>query len=71
MPTLIRLVISLLFLVGLVYVGMFVLVAYVEPKPKPMTIRIPARELFGEPATPTIGTPAPAVTAAPAEPANP
>ncbi|WP_224703791.1 hypothetical protein [Devosia aquimaris] len=71
MPTLIRLVISLLFLVGLVYVGMFMLVAYVEPEPKPVTIRIPTRELLGEPATPGLGTPAPAVTAAPAAPANP
>lgn len=67
MPTLIRLVISLLFLVGLVYVGMFVLVAYVEPKPKPVTIRIPTRELLGEPAVPALGSQAPAVTPAQAE----
>lgn len=68
MPTLIRLVISLLFLVGLVYVGMFVLVAYVEPKPKQETIRITTRELLGEPAVPALGSQAPATTTpAPAE----
>lgn len=71
MPTLIRLVISLLFLVGLVYVGMFVLVAYVEPKPKQETIRIPTRELLGEPVVPALGTQAPATTPAPAATTTP
>jgi hypothetical protein len=47
MPTLIRLIITLLFLAGLVYAGMFALVVFVEPKPKEVTIRIPARELLG------------------------
>ena len=43
MPTLIRLIITLLFRVaGLVYAGMFALVAFVEPTPKEVTIRIPA-----------------------------
>tara|TARA_R110002020_G_scaffold15221_1_gene54232 strand:- start:650 stop:862 length:213 start_codon:yes stop_codon:yes gene_type:complete len=64
MPTLIRLVITLVFLAGLVYVGMFALVAFVEPTPEPVTIRIPARDL--------LGTEAPALPgrAAPAEPAT-
>jgi len=61
MPTLIRLVISLLFLAGLVYAGMFALVAFVEPTPKPVTIRIPARELLGGGAPALPGT-APAAT---------
>ena len=47
MPTLIRLIITLLFLAGLVYAGMFALVVFVEPKPKEVSIRIPARELLG------------------------
>lgn len=47
MPTLIRLIITLLFLAGLVYAGMFALVAFVEPVPKETTIRIPTRDLLG------------------------
>lgn len=47
MPTLIRLIITLLFLAGLVYAGMFALVVYVQPTQKEQTIRIPARELLG------------------------
>ena len=59
MPTLIRLIITLLFLAGLVYAGMFVLVAFVEPKPKEVTIRIPARELLNESAPASPGTTGP------------
>jgi hypothetical protein len=60
MPTLIRLIITLLFLAGLVYAGMFALVAFVEPTQKEQTIRIPQRDLLsgGQPALP--GTQAPA-----------
>ncbi|MET3901147.1 hypothetical protein ABIB57_005117 [Devosia sp. UYZn731] len=72
MPTLIRLIITLLFLAGLVYAGMFVLVAFVEPKPKEVTIRIPARDLLNQSAPalpggtapvepPSLVTPAPPV----------
>ncbi|WP_375452638.1 hypothetical protein [uncultured Devosia sp.] len=61
MPTLIRLVITLLFLAGLVYAAMFMLVALVEPTPKEVTIRIPARELLGESAPATGNQPAPLV----------
>lgn len=56
MPTLIRLIITLLFLAGLAYAGMFVLVAFVEPKPKEVTIRIPARDLLTESAPATNST---------------
>lgn len=54
MPTLIRLIITLLFLAGLVYAGMFALIAFVEPTPKETTIRIPQRDLLsgGQPALP-------------------
>lgn len=47
MPTLIRLIITLLFLAGLVYGGMIALVTYVQPTPKETTIRIPQRDLLG------------------------
>ena len=63
MPTLIRLIITLLFLAGLVYAGMVALVAFVEPTPKETIIRIPARELLGG------GAPALPGTAPAAEPA--
>jgi hypothetical protein len=49
MPTLIRLVIVLLVLVGLAYGAMFGLVAMVEPGEKEVTVRIPTRELVAAP----------------------
>lgn len=48
MPTLFRLLISLLFLAGLAYAGMFALVTFVEPTPREVSQRIPTRELLGE-----------------------
>jgi hypothetical protein len=74
MPTLIRLIITLLFLAGLVYAGMFALVALVEPTPKEVTIRIPSRDLLGggAPALPGSQPAAPATEPAPAaQPATP
>lgn len=75
MPTLIRLIITLLFLAGLVYAGMFALVSFVEPTQKEQTIRIPTRDLLGGGATGLPGTaPEPAETPADetaAEPAAP
>ena len=68
MPTLIRLIIMLLFLAGLVYAGMFALVSFVEPTPKPVTIRIPARELLGGGA-PALPGATPTETPDPATPA--
>ena len=70
MPTLIRLIITLLFLAGLVYAGMVALITFVEPTPKEETIRIPQRDLLsgGQPALP--GTQAPTEEPA-AEPAAP
>ena len=70
MPTLIRLLITLLFLAGLAYAGMFALVTMVEPSPKETTIRIPTGELLGERAPGLPGqTPAPAAPGAPTAPA--
>ncbi|SEQ30574.1 hypothetical protein SAMN05428969_2647 [Devosia sp. YR412] len=65
MPTLIRLIITLLFLAGLVYAGMIALVSFVEPTPKPVTIRIPAAELLNGGQRPLPGMPA-----EPAEPVD-
>ncbi|HEV2513746.1 MAG TPA: hypothetical protein VGV07_00730 [Devosia sp.] len=45
MPTLIRLIVILLVLVGLGYGAMFALVAMVQPRDKEVTVRIPARDL--------------------------
>jgi hypothetical protein len=74
MPTLFRLLITLLFLGGLVYAGMFALVTFVEPTPREVSQRIPARELLGEDAAANPGgsaaaLPQPNVSSAPAEPA--
>lgn len=67
MPTLFRLLITILFLAGLVYAGMFALVSFVEPNPKDVTQRIPTRELLGETApTRPVGMPTPNVTSTPA-----
>ena len=68
MPTLIRLIITLLFLGGLVYAGMFALITFVEPTPEEKIIRIPQRDLLsgGQPALP--GAQAPAEAPDPAEP---
>ena len=74
MPTLIRLIIALLFLAGLVYAGMIALVSFVEPTPKQVTIRIPAAELLngGQRALPgTETTPDAAPVVPPVEPAAP
>jgi hypothetical protein len=42
-PTLIRLVVALLFLVGLGYAGMFALAVFVDPGQKQVTVNIPSR----------------------------
>lgn len=70
MPTLIRLIIVLLFLAGLAYAGMFALVAFVEPTQKEQTIRIPTRDLLGGGAPALPGQAAP-VEAPASEPAAP
>lgn len=51
MPTLFRLLITLLFLAGLAYAGMFALVTFVEFEPKEISQRIPTRDLLGETGT--------------------
>jgi hypothetical protein len=67
MPTLFRLLITILFLAGLVYAGMFALVSFVEPNPQEKTMRIPTRELLGEATATRPGLPAPNVTSTPTE----
>lgn len=48
MPTLFRMLITLIFLGGLVYAGMFALISFVDPSPKEVNQRVPTRELLGE-----------------------
>jgi len=67
MPTLFRLLITILFLAGLVYAGMFALVSFVEPQQKERTMNIPTRELLGEATATRPGLPAPNVTSRPSE----
>ena len=67
MPTLFRLLITLIFLAGLVYAGMFALVSFVEPDPKEVSVRIPTREFLGEDAPSRPGLPSPNVTSSPSE----
>lgn len=84
MPTLIRLVVILLVLVGLAYGAMFALVTMVTPNEKEVTVRIPARDLLPTPqrdplvlreidTSRTVNSPPPEepepATEAPAEPA--
>jgi hypothetical protein len=74
MPTLIRLIIVLLFVAGLAYAGMFALITLVQPDPKEVTVRIPSRDLLGggAPALPGSAPAAvPEETAPAAEPAQP
>ena len=69
MPTLFRLLITLLFLAGLAYAGMFALVTFVKPEPKEVSRTIPTRDFLGEDSQTGAGTalPQPNVTSAPAE----
>lgn len=72
MPTLIRLVIILLVLVGLAYGAMFGLVAMVEPGEKEVTVRIPTRDLVAAPdRAPVVRREIDTTRQAPAEPASP
>lgn len=71
MPTLFRLIITLLFLVGLAYAGMFALVAFVEPTPKPVSQRLPARVLLGEEEAARAAMPDPLVESRPADGTSP
>jgi hypothetical protein len=77
MPTLIRLVVILLVLVGLAYGAMFGLVAIVDPGEKQVTVRIPARDLVASPERAPVvrreidTTRAAPATSAPVTPAEP
>lgn len=72
MPTLIRLVLFLLILVGLAYGAMFGLVAMVEPTEKEVTVRIPTRELVAAPErAPVVRREIDTSRVAPVEPAAP
>ena len=45
MPSLIRFLIVLSVLAGMVYGGMFALTVFVEPQPREMTVKIPAKKI--------------------------
>jgi hypothetical protein len=45
MPTLIRLLVALLFLGGIGFAGLFALTLWVDPGQKQITVKIPQREL--------------------------
>lgn len=49
MPTLIRLIVALLSLVGLAYGGMFALTMMVDPGEEEITVKVPARDLVVAP----------------------
>jgi hypothetical protein len=61
MPTLIRLVISLLFIAGLGLAGLYALTVFVNPGQKVITVRVPQRAMALTPVTPK---PQPQVTEA-------
>jgi hypothetical protein len=70
MPTLIRLIVALLFLGGLAFAGMFALSAMVDPGEREVRVRIPARDLMmttedGDPVNLRDQLPAPTVTTPP------
>lgn len=48
MPSLVRFLIVIVFLAGLVVGGMMALTIFVDPQPKDVVMKIPARELFGD-----------------------
>ena len=65
MPTLIRLLIALVFLAILAFAGLYALIVFVDPGQKQITVKIPARELVTTPIVPAQPV-APVVEAAPA-----
>ena len=71
MPTLIRLVVVLLVLVGLAYGGMFALTLVVKPREKDVTIKIPTRELVATPENAIVKRQIDTTKTAPASPAVP
>jgi hypothetical protein len=45
MPSLIRFLVFCAIIVALIYGGMFALATYVEPSPREMTVKIPAKKI--------------------------
>lgn len=52
MPTLIRLLVALIFLGALCFAGLFALTIYVDPAQKEITVKIPQRDLVLTPVAP-------------------
>lgn len=68
MPTLIRLIVALLFIGALGFAGLFALTLYVDPGEKPITVKIPQRDLVLTPVVPK--PPAPVTEAATLPPSD-
>ncbi len=65
MPTLIRLIVALLFLGGIGFVGLYALTIFVDPGEKTITVRIPTRDITLTPVVPEPPAAAPVAEAAP------
>ncbi len=57
MPTLIRLVVALVFLGALGFAGLYALTVFVDPGEKQITVRIPQRDMALTPVTSTSAAP--------------
>ena len=67
MPTLIRLIVALLFLGGIGFAGLFALTVFVDPGQKQITVKIPTRDMV---LTPIVAQPQPVVAEAAPAPAT-
>lgn len=65
MPTLIRLIVALIFIGGIGFAGLYALTVFVDPGEKTITVRIPARDIALTPVVPAPPAPAPVAEAAP------
>lgn len=45
MPSLFRFLVTIAFIVGVVYAAMFALVTFVDPQPREISVRVPAERL--------------------------
>ncbi len=63
MPTLIRLIVALIFLGAIGFAGLYALTIFVDPGEKTITVRVPARDMTLTPVVPA--PPAPVAEAAP------
>ncbi len=65
MPTLIRLIVALVFLGAIGFAGLYALTVFVDPGEKTITVRVPARDMTLTPVVPAPVAAAPVAEAAP------